>query len=71
MIPLQSVGRPEDVAALRRFATEVGIGQVLSLLAELESQEADYWLLSGDPARAGRLARRAKILSKAAKAVAD
>lgn len=71
MIPLQSTRRSEDVAALRRFATEVGTGQVLSLLAELASQEADYCLLSGDPVRASRLARRAKILSKAAEAVAD
>lgn len=71
MTRLQVTGRPEDVEALRRLASDFGAGQVLSLLAEHASHEADYCLLNGDPAKAARLARRAKILSKAAEAVAD
>jgi hypothetical protein len=43
----------------------------LSLLAELVSQEADYCILSGDSIKASRLARRARIFSKAARAAGD
>lgn len=68
---LQSTGRTEDIDALRRLATEFGAGHVLSLLAELVSQEADYCILSGDSIKASRLARRARIFSKAARAAGD
>jgi len=71
IIRLQSTGRPEDVDALRRLAMEFEAGQVLSLLAELVSLEADYCLLSGDSIKANRLARRARIFSKAANAAED
>ena len=68
---LQSIGSSDDVEVLRRVATTYGAGNVLALLAELLSLEAHYCLLSGEPAKAATLARRAKILAQAAEAVAD
>jgi len=68
---VHTTGSPEDLEVLRRFATTFGAGHILSLLADLLSQEADYCLLSGEPAKATALARRAKVLSKAAETVAN
>lgn len=71
MTRLQATGHPEDVEVLRRLTNEFGAEHVLSLLAEFAAQEAGYCLLSGDPAKASALARRARTLSEAAEAVAD
>jgi hypothetical protein len=71
MTRLSATGSPEDVEVLRRVAMTLGAGHLLSLIADLLSQEADYCLLSGDPAKAAALARRAKILAQVAKTVAD
>jgi len=68
---LHSIGSSDDIEVLRRIATTYGAGNVLALLADLLSQQADYCLLSGEPAKAATLARRAKILVQAAEAVAD
>ena len=71
MTRLPATGSPEDLEILRRAATTLGAGQLLSLLAELLSQEADYCLLSGEPAKAAAPARRATILAQAARTVVD
>lgn len=66
-----STGSAEEVEVLRRFVTSFGAGHVLTLLADLLVQEADYCLLSGEPAKAAALARRAKALTRAAEAIRE
>ena len=68
---LHSAGSAEELEVLRRLATSFGASHVLTLLADLVVQEADYCLLSGESAKAAALARRAKALTRAAEAIRD
>ena len=65
MTRLHSAGSAEELEVLRRLVSSFGAGHILSLLADLLIQEAGFCLLSGEPAKAAALSRRAKALYRA------
>jgi len=61
----------DSLVILKRLVAEVGTPQLLRLIADVAQQHANELLGHGASLQAGRLAREASILAKAADAILD
>lgn len=54
------------IPVVTRLITQLGVGGLVALIAEITEQQSDYFLLSGERQKAGQCMRDFRILQRAA-----
>lgn len=59
------------VPVVTMLITQLGVGGLVALIAEITEQQSDYFLLSGERQKAGRCMRDFRILQRAAQSLGN
>lgn len=63
----QPADERDAVPAVSRLIAQLGVGGLVSLIAEITEQQSDYFLLSGERQKAVQCMRDVRILQRAAR----